>query len=99
MPGNEWALVASPPLLKSPLSQQEKPFSHRGRAVTKTERDVERMKEKERRTASSVAFLLSWSFSFESFDVRARCACGAMVFPSFLCHRVVFIVLRECSML
>ena len=36
VPGNEWALVAGPPL------QQEKPFFHRGRAVTKTERVVVR---------------------------------------------------------
>ena len=41
-PGNEWALVAGLPLPRGPLSQQEKPFSHRGRAVTKTERDVAR---------------------------------------------------------
>ena len=37
MQGNEWAL-----LLKGPLSQQEKPFCHRGRAVTQKERDVVR---------------------------------------------------------
>ena len=30
----QWSLVAGLPLLKGPLSQQEKPFSHRGRAVT-----------------------------------------------------------------
>ena len=42
VPGNEWALVAGLPLLKDRLSQQEKPFSHRGRAVTKTERVVVR---------------------------------------------------------
>ena len=42
MPGNEWALVAGLPLLKGPLSQQDKPFSHRGRAVTKTKRVVVR---------------------------------------------------------
>ena len=34
MPGNEWALEAGMPLLKGPLSKQQKPFSHRGRAVT-----------------------------------------------------------------
>ena len=39
MPGHEWALVAVP---KGPLSQQEKPFSHRGRSVTINERDVVR---------------------------------------------------------
>ena len=35
-------LVAGLPLPKVPLSQQEKAFSHRGRAVTKTETDVVR---------------------------------------------------------
>ena len=30
---------------RGPLSQQEKPFSHRGRAVTKKERDVVRENE------------------------------------------------------
>ena len=39
---NDWALVAGLPLLEGSLSQQGKPFSHRGRAVTKTERDVVR---------------------------------------------------------
>ena len=38
MPGNAWALEAGLPLLKGRLSQQEKPFSHRGQAVTARER-------------------------------------------------------------
>ena len=42
LPGNEWALVAGLPLLRDPLQQQEKPFSHRKGAVTKTERVVVR---------------------------------------------------------
>ena len=36
------ALVAGLPLPEGPLSQQEKPFSQRGPAVTKTERVVVR---------------------------------------------------------
>ena len=40
VPGNALSLVAGLPLPGGPLSQQEKPFSHHGRAVTKKERDV-----------------------------------------------------------
>ena len=35
MPGNVWGLVAGVLLPRGPLSQQEKPFSHSVRAVTK----------------------------------------------------------------
>ena len=35
VPGNARGLVAGLPLPRGPLSQHEKPFSHRGRAVTK----------------------------------------------------------------
>ena len=42
VPGNAGGLAAGLPMLRGPLSQQEKPFSHRGRAVTKKERDVVR---------------------------------------------------------
>ena len=57
----------------------------------------ERMKEKERARRALLSFV-GWPVSFESFDVRR----GVLVergfsFPS-LCHRVVFIVLREFSM-
>ena len=40
--GNARGLVAGLPLLRGPLSQQEKPFSHRGRAVAKREGRGER---------------------------------------------------------
>ena len=48
MPGNEWALVAGLPLPSAPLSQQEKPFSKRGRAVTRKEWTVVREKERKK---------------------------------------------------
>ena len=38
VPGNAWGLVAGLPLPKTPLSQQGRPFSHLGRAVTIKER-------------------------------------------------------------
>ena len=58
------------PLLQGPLSQQEEPFSHRGRAVTKNgEGCGERMKEKEREQRALLSFVELASF-FESSDVR-----------------------------
>ena len=62
MPGNEWVFVAGLPLPTGPSSQQEKPFSHRGRAVTKGERTME--KEREPRAPLS---WLSQPASFEHF--------------------------------
>ena len=44
VPGNVWGLVAGLPLPRGLLSRQEKPFSHRGRAETKKERNVAREK-------------------------------------------------------
>ena len=87
-------MVAGLQLPKGLLSQQDKPFSHRGRAVTKTERDVVR----EWRERRALLSFVGWPVSFESFDVRH----GGLVERGFfflsLCHRVVFIVLREFSM-
>ena len=78
-------------LARGPLSWQERPFSYRGRAVTKKEKGCgERMKEKERERRAPLSWL-SWPVSFERFDVRH----GVFVEGgfSFLCATV-----RECSM-
>ena len=56
----------------------------------------ERMKEKERERRALLSFV-GWPVSFESFGVRH----GVLVEQGFsflsLCHRLVFIVLREIS--
>ena len=67
--------MAGLPLPRGILSQQEKPFSHRGRAVTKKERDVAR-ENTGRRELSDEPFLscvgLSGFFEFsDSLNIVA----------------------------
>ena len=78
---------------KPNTAQQEKPFSHRRRAVTKMERDVVRKMEKERERRALLSFV-GWPVSLESFGVLVER--GFSFFS--LCHRVVFTVVREFSM-
>ena len=81
---------------KALLSQQERPFSHRGRACDKNgEGSGERMKEKERQRRAPLSWL-SWPVSYESFDVRHD-GIEDRGF-SFLCANVWCSVLREFSM-
>ena len=56
MPGNAGGLVAELPLLGGPLSQPEKPFSHRGRAATAKEKDLMRGNKEGRRNVSDEPF-------------------------------------------
>ena len=77
---------------KRPFATARKAFLSPWTGCKNGEGCCERMKEKEREWRA----LLSWSVSFETFDVRH----GVLVERgfSFLCATVVFIVLREFSM-
>ena len=101
-PGNAWALAAGPPLPKKTLlSQQEKPFSHRGPAVTKNgEGCGEKMKESGTRAGGRRALLsfVELASFLRKFDVRHGVLVERGISFLPLCHRVVFIVLREFSM-